>query len=164
MTSEDKNRARDQARAQLESIVSMVKRLEHARECAGDEDCGLPDKEVLEGLELYYEQDMTVSQEEREQYHDEDEALDTIQEDPLEVSVRSDWHHPGQDSEPSEYLILLCTGGPAVRIMGDLNRYREPETANIQYQDWFTQWETLPTTTEEDEALLAYARCLYFGN
>jgi general stress protein YciG len=66
-----------------------------------------------------------------------DAAREAIQEDPLEVSVRGGWHSPGEESEDEEYLILLCTGGPAVRIVGEL-RNKEPHTARLQYQDWGT--------------------------
>ena len=93
-----------------------------------------------------------------------DEARETIHEDPLSVEVRSDWHIPGDDAEDTEYRILLCTGGPAVRIVGELGAYNEPDTADIQHQDWFTPWVSLPTDTEEEEALLAYVRCFYWGN
>jgi hypothetical protein len=47
-------------------------------------------------------------------------------------------------AKPSEFMILLCTGGPAVRIRGELDRYSEPEKPRIEYQDWFTPWQTLP--------------------
>ena len=177
MATEENNRAKEQARAQLDSIVRMVKRLQHAQECAGDEDCELTDEEILEGLELHYEEGMTASEEDREQCHDEDAARQAIEEDPLSVQVRSDWHSPGEESEEGEYEILLCTGGPAVRITGDLGRYSEPvritgdlgrysepDDAQLEYQDWFTAWERYcDTSPEEDEALLYYARCFYFG-
>ena len=171
MATEEKNRAKEQARAQLDSIVRMVKRLQHVRACDGDEDCELTDQEILEGVDIFYEEGMTASEEDREQYHDEDAAREAIQEDPLSVQVRSEWHTPGQESEEGEYEILLCTGGPAVRIFGDLGRYSEPDgrysepdDAQLEYQDWFTAWERYcDTSPEEDEALLYYARCFYFG-
>ena len=51
-----------------------------------------------------------------------------INEDALEVMIRSSWHTPGRDSVdvPIEYCILLCPAGPTVRIVGDLNEYGEP--------------------------------------
>ncbi len=60
-----------------------------------------------------------------------EEAEQNIQEDALSVEVRADWHNPGdtEQSKPTEYKILLCTGGPAVQIRGELNRWLEPETA-----------------------------------
>jgi len=163
---EAKDRAREQARAQLDSIVEMVKRVEHCRDCDGDpETCELTDKEILEGINIYFKDGMTAGEEGRETYHNEDEARQAIDEDPLSVQVRSDWHNPGEDSSPTEYEILLCTGGPAVRIVGDLDEHQQPDSAQIEYQDWFTPWQRYAdTTTEEDEALLTYARQFYFGS
>jgi len=31
--------------------------------------------------------------------------------------------------------ILLCTGGPVVRIVGDLSQHHEPDSARLEYQD-----------------------------
>jgi len=88
-----------------------------------------------------------------------------IHEDPLSVEVRTDWHAVGAEgAKASEFKIDLCTGGPAVRIVGELNRYDEPESATVQYQDWFTPWEHLHgLTDEQDDALLEYCRQFYFA-
>ena len=165
MTQEE-NRARDQAKAQLESIRAMVQRLEHCQECSDpDPDyCDLSDREVHEGLHLYYKEGQEATEEHREAYHDRDAAEEAIHEDPLEVSIREGWKTPG--GEPysgEEYKILLCTGGPAVRIIGDLNQYEEPETVRLQYQDWFTPWENYHLDNGDRDTLLSYARCFYFG-
>ncbi|GAI79740.1 unnamed protein product [marine sediment metagenome] len=159
-------RAKEQAKAQLESIVDMVKRLEHARECPGDEDCKLPDSEICAGLNLSYQEGDTATEEEREEYHDEEAARQSISEDPLSVQVRSDWHTPGdEDNKPTEYTILLCTGGPACRIIGDLDGFQQPDTAKLEYQDWFTPWAGYHDATLEDgETLLSYAQQFYFGS
>jgi hypothetical protein len=93
-----------------------------------------------------------------------EEALTRIQEDILSLEVRQDWHTIGQKAEAGEYRLLLCWGGPAVQIVGDLNEYNEPESANIQYQDWFTGWSNLNISQEEENILLDYARVFYFGN
>jgi len=159
----DKERAKSQARAQLGSAVEMVKRLTHAGECNG-EDCDLEGKDIISGLGLYMRDGDVTSEEERADYHNEEEALRTIQEDPLCVEVRSGWHTPEVGGEPEEYTILLCTGGPAVRIIGDLDVHQQPTSAKIEYQDWFTAWEELTgLTNEEDGALLTYARQFYFA-
>lgn len=93
---------------------------------------------------------------------DDDERYETIQEDPLEIAVRSDWHEPGRDDNVStEYKILLCTGGPAVRIIGELDDYNQPSTAKIQHQDWFTGWQTWHGADED--SLLEYANHFWFG-
>ena len=94
---------------------------------------------------------------------DREEAEQAIYDDPLEVSIRGGWRSPG--GEPytaTDYKILLCTGGPAVRIVGELNEYKEPATAKLQYQDWFTPWEYYRLSSEEEETLLDYARRFLF--
>jgi len=92
-----------------------------------------------------------------------DAARSQIEEDPLSVEVRTDWFTPGRiDVTPAEFRILLCTGGPAVQIIGELDCHCEPESARLQYQDWFTPWEDCPLQCEDKEALLTYARQFYF--
>lgn len=91
-------------------------------------------------------------------------AEQAILEDALNVEVRTDWHTPGEkDTKPTEYNILLSWGGPACRIIGDLSEYGEPETARIEHQDWGTHWTEYPIDSEEEETILEYARCFYFG-
>ncbi len=125
--------ARDEARAQLDSIVELVNGLENGA--------------TIDGEEL-----------------DSDAISERIGEDPLSVEVRTGWHIPAEDDKPTEYNILLCTSGPAVRIIGDLDQYSQPETAKLEYQGWSTPWTRYGnTTSEEDEALLTYARQFYFG-
>ncbi len=133
MEKKEDTRAKDQARAQLGSIMEMMKALDGGGEIDGEE-------------------------------IDEETARERIQEDPLSVEVRSDWHEPGsKDDKPTAYNILLCTGGPAVRIIGTLDEYGQPETAQIEYQDWFTPWVSYAdTSSEEDEGLLTYARQFYY--
>ena len=133
---DDKKRAKDQAKAQLESITSMVMRLEHVQECS-DAGCGLSDEQIYEGLGIFYLGEK-ASEEEREQYHNNEEATQAIAEDPLSVEVHSDWHTPGEENKETEYKILLCTGGPAVQIVGDLGVDIDRETVDLEFQDWFT--------------------------
>lgn len=137
MTTTTDTRAKDQALAQFRSIAEMVTAYKAAQEVDDNGDAA-------------------------------DEARTAIEEDALCVEVRSDWHSPGaaDDSGPSEFMILLCTGGPAVRLVGTLDRC-EPDTVRIEYQDWFTPWTAVhPSDLPEgdDETLLAYARCFYFGD
>jgi hypothetical protein len=93
---------------------------------------------------------------------DADEARERIQEDALSVEVRSGWQSLGEPLEATEFCILLCTGGPAVRIVGELSQ-GEPSRAWIEYQDWFIPWTELVAAPIERETLLAYCQCLYFG-
>lgn len=94
----------------------------------------------------------------------EDEARERIMEDPLEVQVRSDWHAPGElHATPSEFYILLCTGGPAVRIMGELDDALQPSRAWIEYQDWGTPWTHAVSIPLEQSTLLRYCAQFYYG-
>lgn len=89
-----------------------------------------------------------------------------IDQDPLEVTVRTGWYVPDEkdDADEAEYLILLSTGGPAVRITGTLNEYKEPADARLEYQHWGTPWVELPVLVRTDyDALLSYARHFYYG-
>ena len=92
-----------------------------------------------------------------------DEAAQIIQEDPLSVEVRSDWYSPGsEDNKPSEFQVLLCTGGPAVRVMGQLDERGQPERAWIEHQDWFEGWQEYHGPHENQDALLTYCKTFYF--
>lgn len=92
-----------------------------------------------------------------------DDARQRIEEDPLSVQVRSGWADPGEPLRPAEYEILLTTGGPGARIVGDLGQYGEPASAYVEGQDWGTPWIRIPTSQDDEEILLTYARCFYFG-
>lgn len=96
---------------------------------------------------------------------DEREALETeIYEGPLSVQVRSSWHDVEDNAKDTEYELLLCTGGPACRIVGGLGKYNEPDNAKLEYQDWFTPWIEYALTSEQEETLLKYARMFYYGD
>jgi hypothetical protein len=84
-------------------------------------------------------------------------------------ALKCDW-----DREAEEFNILLATGGPAVRIVGELDQ-GEPSRAWLEVQDWFTPWtEYVGTTSKSDpgmlenqasqDVLLTYARQFYFGS
>jgi hypothetical protein len=61
-------------------------------------------------------------------------------------------------------MILLCTGGPAVRVFGTLDEHMQPDSARLEYQDWFTPWAPYVCPTEaESDALLTYCQQFYFG-
>jgi len=97
-----------------------------------------------------------------------------IHESALSVEVRTGWYtfEQGSDRKPAEYRILLTTGGPALQLTGSLTEYGEPETAELEHQDWGTSWtRSFPYIHTKDgvewdayqETLLAFARCFYFG-
>src|SRR5439155_17135058 len=133
------DRAAQQAGAQLASIEDLVACLEHAESCT-DTACGADCP------------------------HDVDEARDAITASALSVEVRTDWHGVGTDEacKPTHYKILLCWGGPAVQIVGTLDNFNQPDSAKLQYQDWFAEWMDYPLTQEEEETLVKYAQQFYF--
>ncbi len=90
-----------------------------------------------------------------------EDAEMAIQEDPLSIQVRSDWQIPGEELKPGEYEILLSWGGPATRIIGELDEYGQPETAELQAQDWFLPWTEYYQA--DPEVLLEYVRQFYIG-
>lgn len=101
-----------------------------------------------------------------------DEALDVIMNDPLEIEVGGFWN-PGGEPVADSYRILITTGGPAVRIVGDLKQHGEPENAFLEVQDWGRPWTRIyPGDVEEDhekklaiaDALAVYAGCFYYGS
>lgn len=100
----------------------------------------------------------------REAEREAEEARQAINESVLSVQVRSGWYVPGTTGEdrdtPEEYEILLSTGGPALRIVGRLSQHCEPESAELQHQDWGTPWTRFPAP---EATLLAFAQCFYFG-
>lgn len=101
----------------------------------------------------------------REELADEAQRELICSEGALDVEVRGDWHQPGseEDSKPTEYFILLGTGGPASRIRGELSEYQQPETAVFEYQDWFKPWTAAWVSAEDEKTLLEYAQQFYFG-
>lgn len=92
-----------------------------------------------------------------------EEAREAINQDALSVEIRGGWRTPGSKSEDEEFLILLCTGGPAARLIGELGQFNTPETVRLQYQDWFTPWTDYPLSSEEEQILLQYCQQFYFG-
>lgn len=144
--------ARANAVAALARIREMVARLEHA-----NEDCDPDDEENQEDCP-WEPGELSFGD-----YHDPDLAREAIEEDALSVEVRSGWYTPGGDSEPEEYMILLATGGPALRIIGELGEYGSVRTARLEMQDWFTPWQEYIGDSEDLDALLTYASVFYFG-
>lgn len=133
ITQTEPNHAEQQAQAQLESILEITAALAQADE-RGTED-------------------------------ERDEARTAIHEDALSVEARGGWHMAGNHDElqeDEEFCILLCTGGPACRLIGSLEQ-SEPSECRMEWQDWGTRWTEYGPANAHQDALLAYARCFYFG-
>lgn len=95
-----------------------------------------------------------------EEFTDADELRQRIEEMPLAIAVRDGWRSPGEErADPEEFEILLSTGGPALRIFGDIGGAH-----SLQWQDWFTPWTDFhETTTEQDEAIERFVGLFWFG-
>jgi hypothetical protein len=162
--------AEQQARLQLESIREMLAavavdydRLEELREEKADAD---DDTSAVSWAEENPDEAAELAELEAAagDCKDQDEAEQRIYEDPLSVQVRGGWYTPGEEKpDPEEFEILLCTGGPAVRILGELGEGNEPTRAWLEYQDWGTPWQTLYLGDDASKALLDYAGHFYFG-
>jgi hypothetical protein len=162
---EQENSAR-QALAQYESIANYIAAWDFADAHQGDD---LTDADVIaemdederEELErLLAETDFSA-----EDLSDPDAIRERIEEDPLSIEVRGDWHTPGDEdgNTPTEYKILLCTGGPACQIIGDLDQYGQPKSARLMHQDWFKPWEEQISGVAQS-TLERYASFFYFGD
>lgn len=91
----------------------------------------------------------------------EDSITERLRESVLAVDVRSGWQQAGRPLEPDELQLLLCTGGPAVRVWCRLGAGGEPQGCRLQFQDWFTPWETFGDA--DSAALDWFAGLLYCG-
>lgn len=168
MSEEKDDSAKRQAILKLASIREQIDRLNHCDDCDDIEECELDRDVILSGVNVWSGNDISTEDLHKyiEQYHDREDVERTIWEDLLSIEVRGDWHVPGDEEQakPTEYKILLCWGGPAVQLKGELDQYGEPGTAWLEYQDWFEPWtKLLDTTSEDNEALLSYAQQFVYG-
>jgi hypothetical protein len=90
-----------------------------------------------------------------------EQIRDHVREMPLSLLVRSDWHVPGGESTYSQFELLLSTGGPAVRILGELDSYCEPYRPALQFSDWGIGWTDHPES--KIDALLWFSGQFYYG-
>lgn len=88
----------------------------------------------------------------------EEEAHDRITEDPLSIRVFGE--RRGDKWEPDRFEVLLTTGGPAVRIVGDLDEQYQPSRPRLEVQDWGKPWTEY--SPADRDTLQAYVDCLYF--
>lgn len=122
-----------------------------------------PDERSIEELREAIVEAIVEDDEEPDGFEwDEDEARERVLDDALEVQVRGGWRGVGEkdDDEAEEFSILLTTGGPAVRIMGELSD-GQPTRAWLEVQDWGTPW-TEHFEEGAGEVLLEYASAFCF--
>ena len=166
--------AKDQARAQVESICRMVaalecdfERLEELREELEDSvydgavtSLSFEDwlQDQLDSNQSTFEDSITEYLELKAQageWSDRDDVQEDIQEDPLSIEVRSGWADVGETLTPEEFRIVLCTGGPHVEILGELDEHGEPARVRVLYCDWSESGELYDF---DHEAVLTYCR------
>jgi len=157
--------AKDQAAAQLDSIRRMVAathvdydRLDELAQELDDIDRTDPDAVRNWPQSGEY----TELMDQANGMEDEDMERQAIYDDRLSIEVRSGWAFPGDALNEEEFQILLCTGGPAVRIMGELDDDGTPTRAWLEYQDWGTPW-THYYESDSQDVLLEYAS-YFFGD
>lgn len=92
-----------------------------------------------------------------------EDAEQRIWEDPLELTYTFSPCGYGDEPERDGFIILLCTGGPAVRIVGELGAHGEPRRAWLEYQDWFTPWTEYHGENADSDTLCTYAAALGVG-
>jgi hypothetical protein len=88
---------------------------------------------------------------------DRDRASSRIVEDPLSIRVFGEKVDGEWEVEKLEFLVT--TGGPAVRIMAEVDQHGLPRRAWMEVQDWGTPWTHYHGA--DAETLLTY--CLEFG-
>ena len=110
---------------------------------------------LLEALDQLQEDPDHPQEVEGETFEDEGQVLERLGELPLEVSHRAGWFPPGEPGQAdlAQVSILLTTGGPACRVLIDL----EEDTAQLQVQDWGTPWTAVEITPDQEEGLARFA-------
>ncbi len=119
--------------------------------------------QALTALDRLQRDDATPQTFDGETFDDADALRERIEQMPLAVSVRSDWSTPYDTLTPGEYQILLTTGGPALRIVGELTTHGEPDTARLEYQDWGTPWTAYTLAQAEEARALDFASTFFFA-
>lgn len=176
------NHAVQNATAWADSIRQMVaalacdyERLEELRDERADlaseaaDDTNAVQAEAVEALKAWDAENSEELEElteaakvDGDKMDDADAARQRIQEAPLSVQVRSGWSTPGESMHAEEFEILLSTGGPALRIMGELDEHKQPHRAWLEYQDWGTPW-THHFVEGLADTLLTFCQQFYFG-
>ena len=95
----------------------------------------------------------------------EEAIVERAREQALSIEFRSGWYSSPEsvaDLKPEEFKILLSWGGPALRIIGELDEYG-PVNPKLQHQDWGTPWTDFEITEDQQKALNWFCNCFYFG-
>ncbi len=139
-------------------MTTTTKKPNHALENAkGHIESILEDFEKITFLESL---NVTTSEEEEEI----EQIKESINNSALSVEFRSGWSTNFDQLEIEEFKILLTWGGPALRVIGELDQYKQCENIKLQFQDWGTLWTDYELTEKEEESLNWFCNCFYFGD
>ena len=99
--------------------------------------------------------------------NEDEEKLEEIRESvlnsALSVEFRSGWYSsPEDETKAEEFKILLTWGGPALRIIGEIEE-NFAVNPKLQFQDWGTLWTDFEITEDQQKALNWFCNCFYFG-
>ena len=152
---EETNHALQNAQSSVESIKGRILAMdegswERRDELKGDEGT-LDADDMAELAELNAQ---------LSEYDDADDARTQAEQSALSIELTGTWA-PGTEPKADGFIILLTTGGPALRIVGELNEHNEPDRAWMEYQDWGTPWTRYHQADEDD--LLTFVSTFYFG-
>src|ERR1035437_752867 len=168
MTTQEQAHAYQNAKAWTSSIANYVsaangetwERLEELRDerddFDGDSPAGARDEWMVENGEELKDLEESLSE-----FKDAEDAREQAQESALSVEVRSGWGSPGEEMTAEDFQILLSTGGPALRIRGELNK-GEPSRAWLEYQDWGTPWTEYHGENADQGTLLSFCSFFFF--
>lgn len=150
----------------VESIKDDLDAVEHAQKCDGETEDGKPCKRGQETKRVKaggktYQQNV---HNQPDVWHDLEQAKQVIRESHYGIQLRSGWYTPGEESpEPEEFTITIGGGGPASRVIGDLEDGK-PVSAHYEFQNWFKPWTRAELSYEEEEIILKWAQNFYFGD
>ena len=99
-------------------------------------------------------------------YNQQDELRESVLNSALSIQFRSGWYSSLYDrvriGQPAEFKILLSWGGPALRIIGEIEE-NFSINPKLQYKDWGTPWIDFEITEDQQKALNWFCNCFYFG-
>jgi hypothetical protein len=109
--------------------------------------------------------EMVAALENADDYSDARENAERrIRQSVLSVEVRDGWRTVGASSVgPEEFMLLLSTGGPALRMIGSLDANNEPDDIRLEWQDWGVPWTEYREARAHRDKLAEFARCFYWG-
>ena len=92
-----------------------------------------------------------------------DEIINELCQWPASVQVRSGWHDSPSNFKAEHFKIELSGGGPATRIIGELDNNCHVWSVQPQHQNWGTPWTDLLLDKEQTDAVMWFANLFYYG-